>query len=109
MANIPPVHSNGSILIVEDDLHQAVNLEMLLLLGGHSICGIASGGAQAVSLAETKRPEIVVMSVNLSGPSDGIETAERIRAVDPCGFIFITGFTDGATTARDRPGTTATA
>ena len=91
------------ILIVEDEWLQAESLETLLALHGHVICGVAKDGEEAVALARTEQPQIVMMDVKLSGRIDGVEAAEQIRRVRPlCRVIFITAYTDQRTEKRMR-------
>lgn len=78
------------ILVVEDDLLQVLDLEKALQSHGHTICGVANTGDQAVAFARERRPDIVLMDVRLADGSDGIEAAENIIAEHPCGLIFMT-------------------
>jgi DNA-binding NarL/FixJ family response regulator len=89
------------ILIVEDEWLQAENLEDALRESGHSICGTASTGEQAVRLAAAEQPDVVVMDVKLPGRIDGVEAAAQIMAVLPtCGVVFVTAYDDRSTLAR---------
>ncbi|MGH8175873.1 MAG: hypothetical protein ACREV5_06385, partial [Steroidobacter sp.] len=56
----PPV----SILLVEDEGIVARDLQESLTRLGYHIAGIASEGGQAVSMAEQRKPELVVMDVS---------------------------------------------
>jgi DNA-binding NarL/FixJ family response regulator len=90
-------------LIVEDEWLQAENLETVLALDGHTICGVAKDGEEAVALACAEHPDIVMMDVQLGGRIDGVEAAERIRRMNPdCRLIFVTGYTDPQTAKRLR-------
>jgi DNA-binding NarL/FixJ family response regulator len=89
------------ILIVEDEWLQATNLEGFLQHRGHSICGTVSNGEEAVKLAATERPDVVMMDVKLPGRIDGVEAAARIVAARPaCRVIFVTAYDDRSTLAR---------
>ena len=44
------------VLIVDDDLMLADNLEEILLSGGYSVCGIACTVAEAISLGREQHP-----------------------------------------------------
>ena len=84
----------ASVLIVDDDFLQALNLESFLQLQGHMVCGIAKSGEDAVTFAEDRMPDVVIMDVRLFGQLDGVEAAKRIVSRRRCGLIFVTGFPD---------------
>jgi len=86
------------VLIVEDDVLQADNLEALVTLRGHKICGSVRTGEAAVALAKAAAPDVVLMDVALAGSMDGIEAAGHIRSQATCGVIFITAYGDRAKT-----------
>lgn len=65
------------VLLVEDDVHtRRINA---LALGSRGIeIGEALNGLDALRLAPTLRPDLIVMDISLPGMS-GIETMERLR------------------------------
>src|ERR1043166_8568219 len=70
-------HSESSdrILIVEDDLLIASQIEVALTDAGFQIVGTASTGKEALELAKLQSPTLVVMDIRLPGDRDGIDTA----------------------------------
>jgi DNA-binding NarL/FixJ family response regulator len=92
------VTSIARVLIVEDDVLQADNLEALVTLRGHKICGSVRTGEAAVALAKAAAPDVVLMDVALAGPMDGIEAAGHIRSQASCGLVFITAYGDRSKT-----------
>jgi CheY-like chemotaxis protein len=61
-------------MIVEDDAIVALDLSVMLESRGHRVAGTASSTAEALSLADRARPDIVLMDINLHGPGDGPST-----------------------------------
>jgi two-component system response regulator DesR len=77
------------VLVVDD---HALFAEALMLTLGIDrrieVVGSASSAAEAVSLAEALRPDVVLMDVHM--PSmDGIEATRRVRNVSPGSRVFI--------------------
>jgi diguanylate cyclase (GGDEF)-like protein len=89
-----------SILLVEDEGIIARDVAETLTRLGYVVTGIASEGAQAVSLAQKIEPDLVVMDVSLRGDIDGIQAARQIQERSPVPIIFLTGHTDEETLHR---------
>src|SRR5215470_4228177 len=66
------------ILVVEDDLLVASQIEMALSDAGFDITGVATSAEQAVALARSGNPALIVMDVRLAGERDGIQAAVDI-------------------------------
>ncbi len=66
------------ILIVEDERLLAEELRERLITIGATVVGAAVTGAQAVTLAEQLRPDLVLMDIRLKGEMDGIEAGRQI-------------------------------
>ncbi|MGI9133526.1 MAG: response regulator [Rhodoferax sp.] len=79
------------ILIVEDDAVAARLVEHHLKALGYTPLGLASNAEDAVRLAESLTPDLVLMDIELDGPIDGIAAAETIRRVQHIPIVFITG------------------
>ena len=80
------------ILIVEDELIVARDIRMQLADLGFEAVGHATRGEQAVSMAESLRPDLVLMDVQLAGVIDGISAAEQIRSRLLLPVVFLTAF-----------------
>src|SRR5262249_38897369 len=92
--------SPASILIVEDEGIVAQDLMEALTRLGYRICGVASEGTQAVSMASQLRPDMVVMDVSLRGEIDGIQAARLMQEQSHVPIIFLTGHRDSQTLQR---------
>ena len=90
----------SSVLIIEDDFLESMALEDLFRSHGYTVAGVAVSGEGAVTIATARHPDIVVVDVGLVGRLDGIEAAQRIRAMGDCILIFVTGRYDPEVIAR---------
>ena len=61
------------ILIVEDDAIVAADLEITLRNAGHTIAGIARTGREAIELAKTNNPDLILLDVMLADQISGME------------------------------------
>jgi CheY-like chemotaxis protein len=81
------------ILIVEDEPLTAMEEQSIIENMGHEVCAIANSREEAVSLALTESPDLVLMDIRLTGEMDGIEAARRIRQIREVPVIFVTAQT----------------
>lgn len=88
------------ILIVEDEAVTSVMLEKTLKELGYEVVGSAFDGAEALSLARDKKPDIVLMDIRIQGEMDGIETAKRIYQQLGIPIIYLTAHSDDDTIRR---------
>ncbi|UHD44014.1 response regulator [Aureimonas altamirensis] len=89
------------IMIVEDEMLLALDLEDILTGAGHRIAGQASDMKQAVSLAERvgEHIDVAIMDVNLARGSNGVETAAILRQRWNIPSLFVSGNLDEKTRA----------
>jgi CheY-like chemotaxis protein len=96
-----PAHrALGKLLIVEDEILTADYLHYLLTELGYEVCGHAATAAAAVNLAGERRPDLVLMDVNLGRGGDGIEAAENIVKQFGIRSLFVTAYGDRVTLQR---------
>jgi PAS domain S-box-containing protein len=87
------------ILIVDDDIGSAGELQAMLTGFGYEVA-IASSGREAVALTAQTEPHLVLMDLALHGEMDGVAAAEEIRRHRPIPVVFMTAETDDATLRR---------
>jgi two-component system, response regulator PdtaR len=91
------------ILIVEDDFLVAMQMESALREAGFEIVGVAASGEDAIELAVTERPHLVVMDIRLAGDRDGVDTALELFATHGLRCIFATAHHDEHVRRRAAP------
>lgn len=82
------------LLLVEDEVITASSLKMGLEELGFDVCPLATRGQRAVDIAESEKPDVVLMDVNLPGGMNGIETACKIQSLVNSKILFLTGYHD---------------
>ncbi len=90
------------ILVVEDGLIMARDIEARLKRMSYDVVGIAGSGDEAVRKAKDLSPDLVLMDVNLKGGVDGIRAAELIRGRADIPVVYVTGYSDDQTLRRAR-------
>ena len=88
------------ILIVEDEGIVALNMQHSLKRLEYDVVGIAGTSTEALALAQTERPDLVLMDINLGAGGDGIDTAARLLAHRRTPVIFLTAYSEDATLKR---------
>ena len=73
---------SGKVLIVDDDPTVRESLRGLLEQRGLTPVGAASDGNEAVSLASSLEPDVIVMDRMMPG-MDGVEATRRIKQTHP--------------------------
>ena len=91
------------VLVVEDEMLVAMNIEDMLLELGHEVAGLASRLEPALSLAREGSFDIAMLDVNLAG-EQSFPVAD-ILAARGIPFLFATGYgiKGIAEQYRDRP------
>lgn len=65
------------ILVVEDNLMSKTLVKEILLMNGYDVVE-AERGAEAIKLASTENPDLILMDINMPG-MDGITAARLIK------------------------------
>lgn len=87
------------ILIVEDELIVAEDIAIRLTQLGYQVVGTAVSGEEALALAASECPDLVLMDIHLQGEMDGIEAAKVLRG-SLLPVVFLTAYSGGATIQR---------
>jgi two-component system, cell cycle sensor histidine kinase and response regulator CckA len=90
----------AEIMVVEDQCIIAMDIKSSLQDIGYTVQAILASGEEAVVQAVEKRPDLVLMDINLRDEMTGLEAAERIR--DRCGIpiVFLSAHADAAQVER---------
>ena len=86
--------------IVEDEVIIADNLSNTLVNLGYHVAEPAASYAEAISMIETEKPDLLLLDIQLKGKRDGIELAMKIKKDYHLPFIFLTANADTATVQR---------
>ena len=81
---------NLRILVVEDEILIALELESLLQDTGHEVIGIAASSDEAVSLAETQQPDLAFVDIHLADGPTGVDVARRLTGELGVTVLFMT-------------------
>lgn len=92
-----------SVMVVEDELLIAMDLEMQVEAAGHRIVATATEANEAIRKAEAARPDVVLMDLRLAGGSSGAEAARRLFEGWRIRCVFLSGNLDPDTRARLAP------
>lgn len=92
--------SAGRLLLVDDEAIIVADLEERLNQMGYEVVGMCGTGAEAVALATTRKPDLVIMDIVMPGELDGIAAAVRIRRESGIPSVFLTAYADQALIAR---------
>ncbi len=90
------------ILIVEDEVIVAKDIQNRLEAMSYSTTARAISGEEAIQIAGETQPDLVLMDIKLSGKMDGIEAAQEIQARYRIPVIYMTAYSDEATLKRAR-------
>jgi PAS domain S-box-containing protein len=94
------VPARPAILIVEDELILAKDLQCTLIDFGYDAFAIASSAEAAVRRADERCPDLVMMDIRIKGPHDGIQTANILKKKFSTAIIYLTAHADEAMIER---------
>jgi response regulator NasT len=79
------------VLIAEDETIIRLDLRAMLEESGFTVCGEARDGIEAVELAESLKPDVIVMDIKMPR-LDGIDAARRILERQHVAIVMLTAF-----------------
>jgi len=89
-----PTDARIRVLVVDDNPGFRDSIISLLDTGDLVVVGEAKSGEEALILADTVDPDVVLMDVRMP-KMDGIETTRRLKSLHPgIGIVALTGFED---------------
>ncbi|WP_158259358.1 response regulator [Hasllibacter halocynthiae] len=91
------------VLIVEDELLIALDVELTLQAAGYEVVGTAAREDEAVAMALEARPDLMVVDLRLADGGSGRRVAERVRAEIDVALVFASGNLDPAMRASLLP------
>ena len=89
-----------NVLVVEDDMIIAMDVEDGIEELGHNVVGSAVTASQAIELAGSLRPDVVLMDLRLADGSFGGDAARDILERYNIRSIFVSGNLDPVTRAK---------
>src|SRR3989454_6161205 len=88
---------NIQILVVEDESVVALDICKTLIALHYDVTAMASTVEEAIDQAASKRPDLVLMDIKLTGTMSGIEAAEEIQRRFNIPVIYLTAHSDSST------------
>jgi CheY-like chemotaxis protein len=80
------------VLIIEDETFIALDLEGLAESLGHRVVGIARTHDEAVTLAKSKKPGLILADIQLADGSSGLDAVNELLDEFEVPVIFITAY-----------------
>ena len=96
-----PDATTGRVLIAEDEALIRLDLKEMLEEEGYAVVGEAADGEEAVALAGSLRPDLVILDVKMP-KLDGIAAAEQIAGGRVAPVVILTAFSQRDLVERAR-------
>ncbi|MGA2127086.1 MAG: response regulator [Xanthobacteraceae bacterium] len=80
------------VLIIEDEAFIAMDLEGLVESLGHRAVGVARTHKEAIALANSRRPGLILADIKLADGSSGLEAVNELLQTFEVPVIFITAY-----------------
>jgi len=86
--------SNISIMIIEDEVIVALDLEERIQKLGYDVAAIRHNSEKALAYLEIHTPELILCDINIKGEKDGIDIAGHVNDHLKIPLIFVTALSD---------------
>ena len=90
----------ASILVVEDEQIVSLDIESQLVDMGYTVAGSAASAEEAIRLASSAGPTLILMDIMLQGIMDGTDAAKIISRHLQIPIVFVTAYSDIKTVER---------
>ncbi len=80
------------VLIIEDETFIAIDLETLVESLGHRVIGVARTHSEAIKLAKSKQPGLILADIQLADGSSGLDAVNELLRTFEVPVIFITAY-----------------
>jgi DNA-directed RNA polymerase specialized sigma24 family protein len=80
------------VLIIEDETFIAMDLESLVKNLGHKVIGVARTHSDALALAKTNRPGLILADIQLADGSSGLDAVNELLRTFEVPVVFITAY-----------------
>ncbi len=90
----------SKVVIIEDEPLIAMDLENLVESLGHQVVGLARTKAEAVALARSARPGLVLADIRLADGTSGLDAVNEILETFGVPVIFITAYPETLLTGQ---------
>ncbi len=91
-----PAAAAHKILIVEDEVIVALDLQRKLTSLGYDIPNPISYGEEVTAAVAAENPDLIVMDIRLKGRMTGLEAGRAVNESSNVPIIFLTAFSDDA-------------
>lgn len=91
---------SSKILIVEDELVIALDIQETLQLEGYASIKNVTSVEEAIDLIEKESFDLVLVDINLRRDRDGVTLGKYLLEKDKIPFIYLTSYSDKATLER---------
>ena len=98
-----PLQQVERILIIEDDVLIASQMEAALTDAGFEVIAAVATGKEAIAIARAQAPALAVVDIRLAGDRNGVDTALELFRSHGIRCIFATAHSDREARRRAEP------
>ncbi len=91
---------SANILIIEDELLIALDLELIATELGHNVVGLARTHEEALAIASGTDLDLILADLNLADGSSGVRASEELMKSKSLPVIYISGISENFVTGR---------